>query len=205
MSRNDLLAFEATPSNKQPNNFDPDFLPSNSLTGYVQPSAALQSPRSILDTTVLSGQKMDSFTYDEIIGFFNRPEDVDIPWLFQIRQNNAIQLQEITPGVMTNQIVFDNFDNIQCIQLEIQFQKYQRQPKNEQLRFVKLNLLFTVDFKQMIEFKDENPTEYRKLMRGVKKERPLGNKRFTGKVSYSLLNSGSYQPPTPPRMARIDP
>jgi len=57
----------------------------------------------------------------------------------------------------------------------------------------------------MIEFKDENPMEYRKIMRGVKKERPFGNKRFTSKINYTLIaNNNTYQPTAPPRISRVE-
>ena len=46
-----------------------------------------------------------------------------------------------------NQIVYDNYDNIQCICLEIQYQKFLRSGKSEPYRYVKLNHKFTVDLK----------------------------------------------------------
>lgn len=80
--------------------------------------------------------------------------------------------------------IFDNFDNMQCICLEIQYQKFIRSGKMEPYRYVKLNRQFTVDLKQLIEFNDENPQDYRIVMRGDRKKRPLGSDRFTSPIDF---------------------
>lgn len=156
------------------------------------------------DKSQLSLQKSvtseHNFSHKEIIEFFDRPHDVNMPWLFQMRLNKQKVLDSRDP---MNQIVYDNFDDIQCICLEIQYQKFLRSNKSEMYRYVKLNRQFTVDLKQLIEFRDDNPQDYRIIMRGDTKKRPQGSDRLTSQLSFTQVPA--HEQATAPAKQASDP
>ena len=103
----------------------------------ITKSADLTGPE--ISSHKSGGDKNDyNFSHKEIMEFFDRPADVDQPWMFQIRLKQSLKSLD-TREMMNQQIVYDNFDNMQCICLEIQYQKFQRSAKAEFYRYVKLN------------------------------------------------------------------